>query len=47
MASHNQVLTSTFSNLITAGENNHNLAVTSFFTQQSVTEKNPIIQLLQ
>lgn len=39
MAIRNQVLTSTLSNLITGGENNHNQAITSFFTWQSVMEK--------
>lgn len=46
MTTHNEVLTSAFSNLITAAENNHNPARTSFFTQQSVTET-PVIQFLQ
>lgn len=42
MAIHNQVLTSTSStHLITAGENNHNLAVTSFFLLSSQSWKNP------
>lgn len=46
MAIRNQVLTSTFSNLITAGENNHNLTITSFFTQQSVMgKKKPTLSL--